>query len=61
MSGWYPKATPPAVQLPTGNIGFYAATGNPISWTPDGRIAFISNESGTSDVWLMDTAQIGSN
>ena len=45
-----------AVQLPTGNIGFYAATGNPISWTPDGRIAFISNESGTSDVWLMDTA-----
>jgi Tol biopolymer transport system component len=43
-----------AVQLPTGNIGFYASTGNPLSWTPDGRIVFISNESGASDVWLMD-------
>jgi serine/threonine protein kinase len=43
-----------AVQLPTGNIGFYASNGNPVSWTPDGRIAFISNESGASDVWLMD-------
>jgi Tol biopolymer transport system component len=43
-----------AVQLPTGNIGFYASNGNPLSWTPDGRIVFISNESGTSDVWLMD-------
>jgi len=43
-----------AVQLPTGNIGFYASNGNPLSWTPDGRILFISNESGNTDVWLMD-------
>ena len=42
------------MQLPAGNIGFYASNGNPLSWTPDGRILFISNESGNTDVWLMD-------
>jgi Tol biopolymer transport system component len=35
-------------------VGFYTANGNNVSWTPDGHIVFISNESGASDVWLMD-------
>jgi TolB protein len=43
-----------AVQLPTGNVGFYGTAGNPVSWTPDGRIAYVSNEGGNADVWLMD-------
>jgi eukaryotic-like serine/threonine-protein kinase len=43
-----------AVRLPTGNIGFYAAAGNGVSWTPDGRIAYVSNEGGVADVWITD-------
>ena len=43
-----------AVQLPTGNIGFFASPGNSVAWTPDGRLVFISNESGTLDIWIMD-------
>ena len=43
-----------AVQLPTGNVGFYGTAGNPVSWAPDGRIAYVSNEGGNADVWLMD-------
>ena len=43
-----------AVQLPTGNLGFYSATGNNLSWTPEGRIVFVSNEGGKADIWLMD-------
>jgi WD40 repeat protein len=44
-----------AVQLPTGNVGFYAAGGNSVSWTPDGHIVFMSNESTNTDIWLMDS------
>lgn len=43
-----------AVQLPTGNIGFYGSAGNPVSWTPDGRIVFVSNEGGSAEIWIMD-------
>ena len=43
-----------AIQLPTGNVGFYGARGNSVSWTPEGRIIFVSNESGNLDIWIMD-------
>jgi Tol biopolymer transport system component len=43
-----------AVRLPTGNVSFYSANGNNISWAPDGRIAFVSNEGGKADIWLAD-------
>jgi eukaryotic-like serine/threonine-protein kinase len=41
-----------ATRLPTGNIGFYSLTGGNLSWTPDGLIAFVSNEGGNADIWL---------
>jgi serine/threonine protein kinase len=44
-----------AVQLPTGNLGFFASGGSNLSWTPDGRIVFVSTESGAQDIWLMDS------
>jgi len=43
-----------AVQLPTGNIGFYSAFGNSLSFTPDQRIVFVANEGGSSNIWVMD-------
>lgn len=43
-----------AVQLPVGNLGFYGSGGNAVGWTPDGRIVFSSNESGSVDLWIMD-------
>jgi serine/threonine protein kinase/Tol biopolymer transport system component len=44
-----------AVRLPTGNVSsFFSLTGNNVSWTPDGRIAFVSNEGGNADIWLAD-------
>src|SRR6185295_15817987 len=43
-----------AAQLPTGNVGFYAGNGNSLAWTPDGHLTFVSNESGSPDIWLMD-------
>jgi serine/threonine protein kinase len=43
-----------AIRLPTGNIGFYSAAGNNLSWSPDGRIAFASTEGGSQDIWLTD-------
>jgi eukaryotic-like serine/threonine-protein kinase len=43
-----------ALALRTGNIGFFASGGSSLSWLPDGRIAFASNESGSMDIWLMD-------
>ena len=43
-----------ANQLPTGNVGFFTSTGNSVSWSPDGRIVFVSNESGMLDVWIMN-------
>lgn len=43
-----------ATQLPTGNVGFFGSSGNTLSWTPEGGIVFLSNESGSMDLWLMD-------
>ena len=43
-----------AVSLSTGNIGFYASAGNNVSWTPNGQIAFVSNEAGNADIWLTE-------
>lgn len=43
-----------AIQLSTGNVGWFIASGNSLSWTPDGRLVFVSNESSTLDIWLMD-------
>jgi eukaryotic-like serine/threonine-protein kinase len=43
-----------AVQLPVGNLSFYASGGNGVTWTPDGRIVFSSNESSNIDLWIMD-------
>jgi eukaryotic-like serine/threonine-protein kinase len=43
-----------AVQLPVGNLSFYGSSGNSVAWTPDGRIIFASNESGTVDLWIMN-------
>ncbi len=48
-----------AIRLPTGNIGFYAAAGNGVSWTTDGRIVYVSNEGGGADIWI--TAPDGQN
>jgi serine/threonine protein kinase/Tol biopolymer transport system component len=44
-----------ANRLPTGNIGFYSSSGNNLSWTPDGRIVFVSNEGGIADIWIADS------
>ena len=41
-------------QLPVGNLSFYGTSGNSVAWTPDGRIVFVSNESGMVDLWIMD-------
>lgn len=41
-----------ATRLPTGNIGFYSSAGNNLSWAPDGRIVFVSNEGGVADIWI---------
>ena len=43
------------VRLPTGNVAsFFSLTGSNLSWTPDGRIVYVSNESGGADIWLTD-------
>lgn len=39
-------------RLPTGNVSFYASTGNHVAWTPDGRIVFVSNEGGNANIWI---------
>lgn len=46
--------TEKAVRLPTGNIGLYSNSGNNISWTPDGKIVFVSNEGTAPDLWITD-------
>jgi serine/threonine protein kinase len=43
-----------ATRLPTGNVGFYAAAGNNLSWTKDNRVLFMSNEGGVPDIWVAD-------
>jgi TolB protein len=43
------------VRLPTGNVAnFFSLTGSNVSWTPDGKIVYVSNESGTPDIWITD-------
>ena len=41
-----------AVRLPTGNVSWYASTGNNVTWTRDGRLVFVSNEGGKADIWI---------
>jgi serine/threonine protein kinase len=43
-----------AIRLPTGNISFFSSTGNNLSWAPDGRLVFVSNEGGHADIWIAD-------
>ncbi|HEV7745891.1 MAG TPA: protein kinase [Pyrinomonadaceae bacterium] len=43
-----------ALQLPTGNVGFFGSSGNTVSWTPKDGLVFISNESTNLDIWSMD-------
>src|SRR5690349_9695317 len=40
------------LRLPTGNVSFYSSAGNNVTWTPDGRIAFVSNEGGNPHIWI---------
>ncbi|HEY0761635.1 MAG TPA: protein kinase [Pyrinomonadaceae bacterium] len=43
------------VRLPTGNVSnFFSLTGSNVSWVPDGRIVYTSNESGNADIWITD-------
>src|SRR6185369_3982641 len=45
-----------AIRLPTGNVSIlYSRSEKNVSWGPDGRIAYVSNESGTADIWLTDS------
>ncbi|HSE16884.1 MAG TPA: protein kinase [Pyrinomonadaceae bacterium] len=42
-----------AVRLPTGNVSsFFTSTGSNVTWAPDGRIVYVSNEGGNADVWI---------
>ena len=44
-----------AVKLPTGNVSnFFSSTGSNISWAPDDQIVYVSNESGSTDIWITD-------
>jgi serine/threonine protein kinase/Tol biopolymer transport system component len=51
---WVVPETDPqkASRLPTGNVSFYSSAGNNLSWTPDGRIVFVSNEGGEANIWI---------
>jgi serine/threonine protein kinase/Tol biopolymer transport system component len=44
-----------AIQLPTGNVGFFGQSGSSVAWTPDDNIVFVSTETGHFDLWLMDS------
>ncbi|HEY2962060.1 MAG TPA: protein kinase [Pyrinomonadaceae bacterium] len=41
-----------ASRLPTGNVSFYSSSGNNVTWTPEGRIVFVSNEGGNPNIWV---------
>ncbi len=44
-----------AIRLPTGNVSsFFSSTGSNVSWAPDGRIVYVSNEGGSADIWIAD-------
>jgi serine/threonine protein kinase/Tol biopolymer transport system component len=42
-----------ATQLPVGNVG-YLGGNEGVSWTPDGRIVFITATGKESDIWIMN-------
>ncbi|HYJ47458.1 MAG TPA: protein kinase, partial [Pyrinomonadaceae bacterium] len=42
------------VQLPVGNLGFLGGNEG-ISWTPDGKIVFISANGKQGDIWIMNS------
>ena len=44
-----------AVKLPAGNVSnFFSSTGSNISWAPDDQIVYVSNESGSTNIWITD-------
>jgi serine/threonine protein kinase/Tol biopolymer transport system component len=45
-----------AIRLPTGNVSnFFSSSGSNVSWVPDGRIVYVSNEGGgNSDIWITE-------
>jgi serine/threonine protein kinase len=44
-----------ANRLPTGNVSnFFSSTGSNVSWTPDGRIVYVSNEGGSAAIWITE-------
>ena len=44
-----------AVRLPTGNVtNFFTLTGSNVAWAPEDRIVYVSNESGSTDIWITD-------
>lgn len=47
--------TSKAIRLGTGNVSnFFTSTGSNVSWTPDGRIVYVSNEGGSVGIWVAD-------
>ena len=43
------------IRLPTGNVAsFFSLTGSNVSWTPEGKVVYVSNESGGADIWITD-------
>ncbi|HEX6649589.1 MAG TPA: protein kinase [Pyrinomonadaceae bacterium] len=47
--------TAKAVKLPTGNVSsYFTSTSGNVTWMPDGRIVYVSNESGKADIWVAD-------
>ena len=43
-----------AVLLPNGNVGWGGSYGNTVSWTPSGRIVFVSAEGNDLNIWICD-------
>jgi serine/threonine protein kinase/Tol biopolymer transport system component len=44
-----------ATRSSTGNVSsFFSLTGSNVSWTPDGRIVYVSNEGGSAGIWITD-------
>jgi eukaryotic-like serine/threonine-protein kinase len=44
-----------AVRLPTGNvINFFTSTGSNLAGAPEDKIVYVSNESGSADIWITD-------
>jgi serine/threonine protein kinase len=44
-----------ATRSGTGNVSsFFSLAGSNVSWTPDGRIVYVSNEGGSAGIWITD-------